>query len=102
MLVEQVHWLIWKVLNVLRLAPTQLLLMMVIKISIDVDFEKTNEDASGYFIASRLIPSINKASITYVAPQCANGYTSGAMGLQLAVVTLLLTVQMFMLVLQRD
>ena len=50
------------------------------KISIDVDFEKTNEDASGYFIASRLIPSINKVSITYVAPQCANGYTSGAMG----------------------
>ena len=72
------------------------------KISIDVDFEKTNEDASGYFIASRLIPSINKASITYVAPQCANGYTSGAMGFTLAVVTLLLTVQMFMLVLQRD
>ena len=54
--------------------------MMVIKISIDVDFEKTNEDASGFFIASRLIPSINKVSITYVAPQCANGYTSGAMG----------------------
>ncbi|RLP66076.1 hypothetical protein L150_04853, partial [Candida albicans Ca529L] len=50
------------------------------KISIDVDFEKTNEDASGFFIASRLIPSINKVSITYVAPQCANGYTSGAMG----------------------
>ena len=39
MLVEQVHRLIWKVLNVL-LAPTQLLLMMVIKISMTLILRK--------------------------------------------------------------
>ena len=50
------------------------------KISINVDFERSNVDPKGYLTDSRVIPSLNKVSTLFVAPQCANGYTSGTMG----------------------
>ena len=50
------------------------------KISINVDFERTDVNPKGYLTDSRVIPSLNKVSTLFVAPQCANGYTSGTMG----------------------
>ena len=49
-------------------------------ISIDVEFEKSTVDPSGYLYASRVMPSLNKVTTLFVAPQCENGYTSGTMG----------------------
>ena len=77
---EQVHQLIWKILNVLLLVPIQSHLMMVIKIS-QLMLSLKSQPLIQVDIC--MLPELCQVSIRsqlFVAPQCENGYTSGTMG----------------------